>query len=77
MKITTKLEALLLILALTGCATIHRHPVAFGVVSGVAVAVTVSSLTRHVCPATINGYPYNGTPPCPNPATYDPGKHNH
>lgn len=69
-----QLLALSLILT-TGCATIHRHPtltVVTGLVGGAGVGLIVVSTTRQVCPSTINGYHYYGTPPCPGP-NYDPG----
>lgn len=69
-----KLAAIVLLLSIQGCATMRRHPVLTGVVGGAAIGVTVGLATRHTCPHMVNGYPYDGTPPCPNPATYDPGK---
>ena len=53
-------------MGLSGCATIHRHPILF-VVAGVATGVGVGLATRghgH-CPTVYDGHPYNGTPPCP------------
>jgi hypothetical protein len=67
-----KLLVLSLLLT-TGCATMRRHPAVTGMVAGVAIGGTIAILTRHTCPHTINGYPYDGTWPCPNPKTYDPG----
>ncbi len=60
-------------LSLTGCASMRRHPLIYGAAIGATVGVTVALATRHTCPSMINGYPYSGSPPCPNPATYDPG----
>lgn len=71
----TKLIAALC-LALTfsnfGCAAMKRHPVLSGAVIGLAAGVTVAIATHHSCPHMINGYRYDGTPPCPGP-DYDPG----
>jgi hypothetical protein len=67
----------LLLLSTLGCATIHRHPLATGIVAGGATALTVGLLTRQShCPA-INGY--SGTPNhgyCPEywPPDTTPGK---
>lgn len=62
-------------LFLTGCNFAHRHPVIVKVVpSMIAVPVAYALSHQHTCPSVINGYPYSGTPPCPNPATYDPGR---
>jgi len=75
MKRLQRLLSLVLVLT-TGCTAIHRHPVAFTVVSigvGVGVGVIVSKVTTTNCPSMINGYPYQGTPPCPGP-NYDPGR---
>lgn len=61
---------------LTGCNYAARHPVRtkVGLIAiGAGTAVAVALATRHTCPHTINGYPYDGTPPCPNSRTYDPG----
>jgi hypothetical protein len=60
-----KLIAVVLALSLTGCATIHRHPVLSGIVVGAAAGVTVGLLTRSSCPNRYDGKPYSGTPPCP------------
>lgn len=68
-----KILLILLCLPQVSCVTMHRHPVIMGVVIGGAAGVTAGLLTRHTCPHMINGYYYDGTPPCPNPATYDPG----
>lgn len=66
-----------ILLFTTGCASIRRHPVIYGMAAGAVTGATIAILTRHNCPHMINGYPYDGTPDaqghCPNPATYDPG----
>lgn len=65
----------LLLITTTGCATYHKHPtliVVTGLVGGAGVGLIVASTTRNVCPSVINGYHYQGTPPCPGP-NYDPG----
>jgi hypothetical protein len=69
-----KTLVVLLLLVTTGCASLRHHPVLYGMAAGVATGATIAILTRHTCPHAINGYPYDGTPPCPNPATYDPGR---
>jgi len=69
------LALVFLTLANFGCAAgrwSKRHPVAAGLIIGAGVGVGVGLATRRGhCPSVINGYPYNGTPPCPGP-TYDP-----
>jgi hypothetical protein len=68
------LTVCLLLASTTGCAAMRRHPAITGMVAGGAVGLTLGLVYRPPhCPSMINGYPYNGTPPCPNPATYDPG----
>lgn len=49
----------------TGCASMRRHPIVYGVVAGVAVGATVALATRHNCGHVYDGKPYDGTPPCP------------
>lgn len=61
-------------LANFGCASMRRHPAVYGIVAGVAIGGTVAILTHHSCPKVVNGYPYDGTPPCPDPKTYDPDR---
>jgi hypothetical protein len=39
---------------------------------GGGIGLTIALATRHNCPKKINGYVYDGTPPCPGP-DYDPG----
>lgn len=39
---------------------------------GGGIGLTIALVTRHNCPKYINGYRYDGTPPCPGP-DYDPG----
>lgn len=39
---------------------------------GGGVGLTIALVTRHNCPKYINGYRYDGTPPCPG-KDYDPG----
>ena len=66
-----------LLAASTACAglreNVRRHPAAWGAGSAAVVTLAIVLATRHPCPRRVNGYPYDGTPPCPNPATYDPG----
>lgn len=60
-----KLTALILCMSLTGCATIRRHPVATGLITGAAVGVTVGLATRqHSCTYPYEGGIYRGTT-CP------------
>lgn len=48
--------------------------ITLGILAAGAVVGGEIALHQHdTCPKMINGYPYDGTPPCPNPATYDPG----
>lgn len=54
----------ILILSLTGCATVRRHPVLYGIATGVAVGVTIALIEkRGHCP----GEYVTGDPPCPPP----------
>ena len=69
-----RLISIALCFALTGCAAMKRHPVITAAVVTIPTVIVVAHFTTHNCPSVINGYPYSGTPPCPNPATYDPGK---
>lgn len=48
-------------LLMTGCATVRRHPVLFGLATGVAVGITIAVVERKGhCPP-----PYtSGDPPC-------------
>ncbi|HEY6766618.1 MAG TPA: hypothetical protein VI386_17805 [Candidatus Sulfotelmatobacter sp.] len=66
--------SIITLICLTGCTTMRRHPVAYGVLIGASAGVAIGLATRHTCPSMINDYPYEGTPPCPNPKTYDPGE---
>lgn len=60
------------ILALTSaCATMRRHPALTGVVAGTVAGVSIALATHHSCPHMVNGYPYDGTAPCPGP-NYEP-----
>ena len=45
------------------------------IAAGAAAGATIAIIQNRnaSCPHIINGYPYDGTPPCPNPVTYDPG----
>lgn len=38
-----------LILSLTGCATMRRHPLRYGVAAGIVVGVGVAALTHQGC----------------------------
>ncbi len=63
-----RLTALILCLALTGCATIHRHPTATKwVIAGSlgGIGAIVAAKQYHSCHSSYNGVPYNGTFPCP------------
>jgi len=43
-----------------------------GIAGGAMTGLVIGLLTRTgTCPKVINGYPYNGTPPCPG-KNYDP-----
>jgi len=51
----------------TGCASMRRHPVIYGVVIGGVVGTTYGLTHREGCPSTIDGYSYNGYGhPCPS-----------
>jgi hypothetical protein len=54
---------------------VSRHPTrtkAFFILGGAAVGTGIAIVTRRgSCPKFINGYAYNGTPPCPS-SNYDP-----
>lgn len=57
-----KLIPITLMLSMTGCATVRRHPVVFGLVTGAAVGVTIALVQRHGhCPGEYT----TGDPPCP------------
>lgn len=51
--------------ALSGCATVRRHPAITGLVVGAAAGTTIALATRHNCPHVYDGKAYEGTPPCP------------
>jgi hypothetical protein len=58
----TSLISIALILSMTGCATIRRHPVIFSLAAGAAVGATIALTNRlgH-CPGEYR----TGDPPCP------------
>jgi hypothetical protein len=62
-----KIIALFLaVLMFTGCATMRRHPVATGLLTGAAVGITVGVLTRqHSCAYTYDGKPTGSGTDCP------------
>ena len=66
-----KLLAIVLLLPLSGCAAMRRHPLATGIVTGIAVGATIAIVQNkhNSCPSTYDGKPYQGTPwgpyPCP------------
>lgn len=69
--ITLTLLASLLASA-SGCASMRRYPVLYGMAVGGSVGLTYGLLTNHHCPSVINGYPYQGNQkPCPY--NWDPG----
>lgn len=54
-----------LMLNLTNCAVVRRHPLATGIVTGVAVGLTIAAIEhRGKCP----GEYVSGDPPCPPPS---------
>lgn len=69
----------LIVSTLSGCATIHRHPKLTALVIGAAAGTAIGLATyQKPCPSHIDGYGYNGTPPCPKSCDSDgcywPGK---
>jgi hypothetical protein len=62
------ISAILACALLTNCATIHRHPKATAIVVGAGVGIGVGLVVgyRKGCPSHVDGYPYDGTPPCPS-----------
>lgn len=75
--LTLVLTIAALVLSQTACvglrSNMRRHPAIYGIAAGAVAGVSIGLATRHTCPPMINGYRYDGTPPCPNPASYDPG----
>jgi len=57
----------LICLALTNCATIHKHPKATAIIVSAAIAIPVGIKLGYQapCKSYYSGVPYNGTPPCP------------
>lgn len=60
-----RFTAILLLLPLSGCASMRRHPALYGIAIGAAAGATIALATRHTCPNTYEGHAYEGTPPCP------------
>lgn len=54
---------------LCGCAglrsNMRRHPLIYGVAIGAGIGATIGIIQHCSCPSRINGYPYQGTCPCP------------
>lgn len=60
---------LILSFTLTGCASIKRHPLVYGIATGVSVGITIAAIEhRGKCPGEYR----TGDPPCPPP---DPTSH--
>lgn len=60
------LNIIVLSLSLSGCATIRRHPVAYGMLIGAAAGTGIALATRPgTCPVTPEYPKGSGTPPCP------------
>jgi hypothetical protein len=46
-------------------ANVKRHPAIYGAALGAIGGTAYALATRHNCPNTYDGKPYQGTPPCP------------
>jgi hypothetical protein len=61
--------ALVLVSPTLGCAgfraNVKRHPAVYGAALGAIGGTAYVLATRHNCPNTYDGKPYQGTPPCP------------
>ena len=44
----------------------YRHPVLVGLIAGGTIGGVIAIRQYHTCPSVIDGYGYQGTPPCPN-----------
>jgi hypothetical protein len=64
--VVKKILSLVLLLSLTGCATMRRHPALTGAVMGVSAGVAMAIVTRKHCdhyPPGKNGVGVNCPPP--------------
>lgn len=65
MKYIKNVTIFILFGSLLNCGFVKKHPLATGITVGLVGGAIAYKATHHSCPHSINGVPYDGTPPCP------------